>query len=84
MLPDNDARQLQETRNLLHKLRTTNLKQTLQAQFFSSIGDANQCLRLVDFLPHVFLYLKDTLNAITLVFIAFIDSYRRVIAVALL
>ena len=43
----------------------TNLKQTLQAQFFSSIGDANQFLRLFDFLPHVFLYLKDTQGRFT-------------------
>ena len=42
-----------------------NLKQTLQSQFFSSIGDANQFLRLFDFLPHVFLYLKDTQGRFT-------------------
>ena len=38
----------------------TNISQTFKAQFFSSIGDASQIVRLFDFLPNVFLYLKDS------------------------
>ena len=32
----------------------TNISQTFKAQFFSSIGDASQIVRLFDFLPNVF------------------------------
>jgi len=43
----------------------SSLTKTLQAQFFSSLGDANQILRLFDFLPNVFFYLKDTQGRFT-------------------
>ena len=42
-----------------------NLTQTLRTQFLSSIGDASQVVRLFDFLPNVFLYLKDTQGRFT-------------------
>lgn len=36
------------------------IEQTVQRTFSSSLGDASQILRLIDFLPDIFLYLKDT------------------------
>jgi hypothetical protein len=39
--------------------------QTLQQHFFSSLGAAEQILRLFDFLPDVYLYLKDTQRRFT-------------------
>ena len=53
-----------------------NITQTLRTQFLSSIGDASQVVRLFDFLPNVFVYLKDTLHAITIAFSVVLDSHR--------
>jgi hypothetical protein len=36
------------------------IEQTVQRTLCSSVGDVRQILRLVDFLPDIFLYLKDT------------------------
>ena len=58
---------LQQTRNLLYKTRMTKLEQTLQQNFFASLGEASQILRLFDFLPDIYLYLKDTQGRFTAV-----------------
>jgi len=42
-----------------------NITQTLRTHFLSSIGDASQIVRLFDFLPNVFVYLKDTQGRFT-------------------
>jgi len=43
----------------------TDIAQSLRNQFLSSIGDTGQIVRLFDFLPNVFLYLKDTQGRFT-------------------
>jgi AraC-like DNA-binding protein len=39
--------------------------QSLRSQFFASLEDATQLLRLFDFLPNVYLYVKDTTGRFT-------------------
>jgi AraC-like DNA-binding protein len=51
---------LQRSRIILYKSRMKTPGQALRDQFFASLEDAAQLLRLFDFLPNVFLYVKDT------------------------
>jgi AraC-like DNA-binding protein len=60
MLLDRPWFRLQRSRIILYKSRMDDATQTLRRGFFGSLGDAAQLLRLFDFLPHVYLYVKDT------------------------
>jgi AraC-like DNA-binding protein len=64
MLLDQASARLQRSRILLYKLRMSTAKndpgRVLRDQLFASLEDTAQLLRLFDFLPNVFLYVKDT------------------------
>lgn len=51
---------MQRSRIVLYKLRMVNRGIEFRNQLFSSLEDAAQLLRLFDFLPNVFLYVKDS------------------------
>ncbi len=59
MVVDISEGRLQRSRIVLYKSRMTTPGQKLREQLFSSLDDAAQLLRLFDFLPNVFLYVKD-------------------------
>lgn len=50
---------LQRSRILLYKSRMDSQNHPLRTQLFSSLGDATQLLHLFDFLPNIYLYVKD-------------------------
>jgi AraC-like DNA-binding protein len=60
MVVDSASSELQRLRIVLYKLRMRLSVPDLHRHFFSSLADAAQLLRLFDFLPNVFLYVKDT------------------------
>ncbi len=60
MVVDSAADRLQRSRIVLYKSRMKVSPAELRKCFFSSLADATQLLRLFDFLPNVFLYVKDT------------------------
>ena len=60
MLVDLQIGGLQRSRKVLYKSSMTRSGEAIRKQFFDSIEDAAQLLRLFDFLPNTFLYVKDT------------------------
>ena len=59
MVVDSTTSELQRSRIVLYKMRMKVSPVELRHRFFSSLADAAQLLRLFDFLPNVFLYVKD-------------------------
>ncbi len=65
MVVDPTAVGLQRSRIVLYKSRMRLPPAELRNRFFASLADATQLLRLFDFLPNVFLYVKDTQGRFT-------------------
>lgn len=65
MVVDFSRGRLQTSRIVLYKSRMSEIVSKLQNSFFGSLEDAQQLLRLFDFLPNVYLYVKDTQGRFT-------------------
>ncbi len=76
-LHETDRRRLQGSRIFLYKSRMTKRKNPLRERFFESIDDAAQLLRLFDFLPNTYLYVKDSESR----FVAMNDAQMRIIGI---
>ena len=50
---------LEGLRKILYKSRMSSPEEAIRDHFFESLDDARQILRLFDFLPNVYLYIKD-------------------------
>ena len=59
-VPEATSRALQQSRDILYELRMDTPAPDFVRHFFAELNDASEILALFDFLPDVYLYVKDT------------------------